>query len=168
MKWINKWFSYIKKSNKQWPKNCEKNKCKNSTEGGCCWKKYTPAGNRTLNLFLRRETPYPFGHRSFHNFSKINILNTKYLNIHIKRQLEEIKEIIIIIVYNETKKEIHFKIGDKNSLEFLKKYFEYKPTSRKDHFEYIKKGVNEINQVFDIGSKVLPLDDIILQEEYLI
>ena len=52
-------------------------------------------------------------------------------DIDIKRQLEGIKEIIIIILYNETKEEIHFKIGDKNSNELLKKYFEFKPPQEK-------------------------------------
>jgi len=50
----------------------------------------------------------------------------------------------------------------------LKKTFEFKPTSRKDHFEFIMRGVNEKDQVFDIGSKVFPLDDINSQEEYLV
>ena len=89
-------------------------------------------------------------------------------DIDIKRKLEGIKEIIIIIIYNEKKEEIRFKIGDKNSNEMLKKAFEFKPTSRKDHFEFIMRGVNEKDQVFDIGSKVFPLDDINSQEEYLV
>ena len=50
----------------------------------------------------------------------------------------------------------------------LKKAFEFKPTSRKDHFEFIKRGVSEKDQVFYIGSKVFPLDDINSQEEYLV
>ncbi len=89
-------------------------------------------------------------------------------DIDIKRQLEGIKEIIIIILYNEKQVELRFKIGDKNSNELLKKTFEFKPTSRKDHFEFIMKGVNDKDQVFDIGSKVFPLDDINSQEEYLV
>ena len=89
-------------------------------------------------------------------------------DIDIKRKLEGIKEIIIIIIYNEKQVELRFKIGDKNSNELLKKTFEFKPTSRKDHFEFIMKGVNDNDQVFDIGSKVFPLDDINSQEEYLV
>ena len=90
-------------------------------------------------------------------------------DVDIKRKLEGIKEIIIIIVYNEKKEEIHFKIGDINSNEKLKnKTFEFKPTSRRDHFEFIMKGVNERDQVFDIGSRVFPLDDVDSQEEYLV
>ena len=89
-------------------------------------------------------------------------------DIDIKRELEGIKEIIIIIIYNEKKEEIRFKIGDKRSVEMLKKTFEFKPTSRRDHFEFVMKGVNDRDQVFDIGSRVFPLDDINSQEEYLV
>ena len=89
-------------------------------------------------------------------------------DIDIKEKLEGIKEIIIIIIYNDKKEELRFRIGDKNSSEMLKKTFSFKPTSRKDHFEFIMKGLNEKDQIFDIGSKVFPLDDIGSQEEYLV
>ena len=89
-------------------------------------------------------------------------------DIDIKERLEGIKEIIIIIIYNDKKEELRFRIGDKNSDEMLKKTFSFKPTSRKDHFEFIMKGLNEKDQIFDIGSKVFPLDDIGSQEEYLV
>ena len=87
-------------------------------------------------------------------------------DIDIKRKLEGIKEIIIKVIYNDKFEELHFKIGDINSSEMLKKSFGFKPTSRKDHFEFIMKGVNDRNQVFDIGSKVFPLNDINSYEEY--
>ena len=89
-------------------------------------------------------------------------------DIDIKKKLEGIKEIIIIVIYNEKREELHFKIGDKNSNEMLKKSFNFKPISRVDHFEFIMKGVNEREKLFDIGSKIFPLYDIISQEEYLI
>ena len=89
-------------------------------------------------------------------------------DIDIKQKLEGIKEIIIIVFYNEKKVELHFKIGDTTKSQLLKKTFSFKPTSRKDHFEFIMKGVNEKDEVFDIGSKVFPLDDINSQEEYLV
>ena len=88
--------------------------------------------------------------------------------IDIKKKLEGIKEIIIKVVFNEKSEEFHFKIGDINSNELEHKTFEFKPTSRKDHFEFIMKGVNERNQIFDIGSKVFPLNDVTLAEEYLV
>ena len=89
--------------------------------------------------------------------------------IDIKRKLEGIKEIIIKIVFNEKSEELHFKIGDLNSAsEMANKTFEFKPTSRKDHFEFIMKGINERNQIFDIGSKVFPLTEVNSQEEYLV
>lgn len=88
--------------------------------------------------------------------------------IDIKRKLEGIKEIIIKVVFNEKSEELHFKIGDINSSEMEHKTFEFKPTSRKDHFEFIMKGINERNQIFDIGSKVFPLTDISSNEQYLV
>ena len=89
-------------------------------------------------------------------------------DIDIKRKLEGIKEVIIKIIYNEKFEELHFKIGDSSSSEMLNKTFGFKPTSRKDHFEFIMKGVNDRNQVFDIGSKVFPLNDINSYEEYIV
>ena len=50
----------------------------------------------------------------------------------------------------------------------LKKSFGFKPTSRKDHFEFIMKGINDRNQVFDIGSKVFPLNEINSHEKYIV
>ena len=89
-------------------------------------------------------------------------------DIDIKRKLEGIKEIIIKVIYNDKFEELHFKIGDINSSEMLNKSFAFKPSSRKDHFEFIMKGVNDRNQVFDIGSKVFPLNDINSYEEYVV
>ena len=89
-------------------------------------------------------------------------------DIDIRQKLEGIKEIIIIVIYNKKREELHFKIGDKNSQQMLKKSFSFKPTSRSDHFEFIMKGINEKDQIFDIGSKVFPLNDIGSQEEYLV
>ena len=89
-------------------------------------------------------------------------------DIDIKRKLEGIKEIIIKVIYNEKSEELHFKIGDINGNEMINKSFGFKPTSRKDHFEFIMKGVNDRNQIFDIGSKVFPLTDVNSHEEYIV
>ena len=88
--------------------------------------------------------------------------------IDIKKKLEGIKGIIIKVVYNEKSEELHFKIGDINSNEMAHKSFEFKPESRKDHFEFIMKGINDKNQIFDIGSKVFPLTEVNSYEEYLV
>ena len=87
-------------------------------------------------------------------------------DINIKRKLDGIKEIYIKIIYNENSDELRFKIGDANLKEMVKRTFEFKPTSRKDHFEFIMKGVNDRNQVFDIGNKVFSLMDVNSHEEY--
>ena len=88
-------------------------------------------------------------------------------DIDVKKKLEGIKEIIIKVVYNDKSEELHFKIGVSNN-EMLNKSFAFKPQSRKDHFEFIMKGVNDRNQVFDIGSKVFPLNDVNSHEEYMV
>ena len=87
-------------------------------------------------------------------------------DIDIKKKSEGIKEIIIKVIYNEKSEELHFKIGDMRSNENLIRSFAFKPTSRKDHFEFIMKGVNDRNQTFDIGSRVFPLDEVDSSEEY--
>ena len=89
-------------------------------------------------------------------------------DIDIKKKLEGIKEIIITIIYNKESKEIHFKIGDIHSSKLKHQSFKFKPTSRKDHFEFIMKGVNDKNRIFDIGRKVFPLNDVNSHEEYFI
>ena len=50
----------------------------------------------------------------------------------------------------------------------LKKSFQFKPKSRKDHFEFIMKVINSKGKEFDIGSKVFPLSEINSQEEYFV
>ena len=88
--------------------------------------------------------------------------------IDIQRKLKGIEEIIIKVKFNEELKEFHFQIGEINNKEMKEKKFEFKPTSRKDHFEFIMQALNDEKQVFDIGSKVFPLMDIDTQEEYLV
>ena len=88
-------------------------------------------------------------------------------DIDVKKKLEGIKEIIIKVVYNDKSEELHFKIGV-SSNEMLNRSFAFKPTSRKDHFEFIMKGVNDRNQVFDIGSKVFSLNEVNSHEEYMV
>ena len=87
-------------------------------------------------------------------------------DIDIRRKLEGIKEIIIVVLFNNKKEELHFKIGTEDTN--IKKSFEFKPTSRKDHFEFVMKGINDKGSEFTIGSKIFPLDEISSQEEYCV
>ena len=80
--------------------------------------------------------------------------------------MDGLKEIIILVIFNDKKEELHFKIGGEATN--IKKSFEFRPSSRKDHFEFVMKGLNEKNVEFDIGSKIFPLDDITSQEEYFV
>ena len=88
-------------------------------------------------------------------------------DIDIKRDIKGIKELIIKVVFNDKVEEFHFKLGDKEG-EMDKKNFEFKPTSRNDHFEFIMQGVNNKGQTFDIGRKVFPLTNVMFSEEYLV
>ena len=87
-------------------------------------------------------------------------------DIDIKHKLKGIKEIVIIVVFNNMKEELHFKIGEDNNN--FKKTFEFRPTSRKDYFEFIMKGINDKNHEFNIGNKIFSLNDISSHEKYLI
>ena len=94
------------------------------------------------------------------------LISGEITDVNIKRKLEGIKEIILKIIYNEKIEEIKFEIGGENIIQ--NKKFEFKPKSRKDHFEFIMKGINDRDQIFDIGNKIFSLDDVDSQEEYSI
>ena len=87
-------------------------------------------------------------------------------DIDIRQKLKGIKEIIILVIFNEKREELHFEIGSEASN--IKKSFEFRPTSRKDHFEFVMKGINDSGNEFNIGSKVFPLDGIESREKYLV
>ena len=87
-------------------------------------------------------------------------------DIDIKQKLKGINEIVIIVIFNNEREELHFKLGD-NSGNY-KKSFEFRPTSRKDYFEFIMKGVNDKNNEFNIGNKIFSLNDIESHEKYLV
>ena len=72
------------------------------------------------------------------------------------------------VVFNDKNKEFHFKLGDNNKDDIEFKKFEFKPTSRKDHFEFIMKGITNKDKIFEIGRKVFPLNDVQSSEEYLV
>ena len=87
-------------------------------------------------------------------------------DIDIKHKLKGIKEIIIIVIFNDKKEELHFEIGGEATN--IQKSFEFRPTSRKDHFEFVMKGINDSGKEYNIGSKIFPLNDIESREKYLI
>ena len=99
-------------------------------------------------------------------FCKNAKISGEITDIDIKKKLDGLKEIIILVIFNDKKEELHFKIGGEATN--IKKSFEFRPSSRKDHFEFVMKGLNEKNVEFDIGSKIFPLDDITSQEEYFV
>ena len=88
-------------------------------------------------------------------------------DIDIQKKMKGIKEIIIKVIFNDKSEEFHFQLGDINNKEIDNKKFEFKPTSRKDYFEFIMQGLNNKDKIFDIGRKLFPLTDVD-QEEYLV
>ena len=90
-------------------------------------------------------------------------------DIDIKRKLKGIKEIILKVIFNDKSEEFHFTLGEDENIEQNEpKIFEFKPTSRNDHFEFIMEGLNNKNKIFDIGSKVFSLTEVKNSEEYLV
>ena len=90
-------------------------------------------------------------------------------DIDLKRKLKGINEIILKVVFNDKNEEFHFKLGEEENIESNEpKKFEFKPSSRNDHFEFIMHGLNNKNTIFDIGSKVFSLAEVKNPEEYLV
>lgn len=87
-------------------------------------------------------------------------------DIDIKQKLKGINEIVIKVIFNNEIEELHFKLGDNS--DNYKKSFEFRPTSRKDYFEFIMKGIDDKNKEFNIGNKIFSLNDIESLEKYLV
>ena len=118
------------------------------------------------NKILKQCELYKAQNLNTEGFCKNAKISGEITDINIKKKLDGLKEIIIVVIFNNKKEELHFKIGGDSTN--LKKKFEFNPSSRKDHFEFVMKGVNEKNAEFDIGSKIFPLTDITSQEEYFV
>jgi hypothetical protein len=118
------------------------------------------------NKILKQFELYRAQNLNAEGFCKNAKISGEITDIDIKKKLDGLKEIIILVIFNDKKEELHFKIGGEATN--IKKSFEFRPSSRKDHFEFVMKGLNEKNVEFDIGSKIFPLDDITSQEEYFV
>ena len=118
------------------------------------------------NKILKQCEIYKSEKLNAEGFCKNAKIYGKITDIDIRKKLQGIKEIVLLVIFNNKKEELHFKIGDESSN--LKKSFEFRPTSRKDHFEFIMKGINSKGKEFDIGRKIFPLTEIDSQEEYFV
>lgn len=99
-------------------------------------------------------------------FSKEAKIYGEITDMDIRQELKGIKEIIILVLFNEEKEELHCKIG--GFATNFKKSFEFRPTSRNDRFEFIMKGINDSGKEFNIGSKIFPLTEVESREKYLV
>ena len=90
-------------------------------------------------------------------------------DVMIQKQIEGINSIIIRVNYNDEIKEKNVLINDINNNNLVvNERFEFKPTSRRDKFEFYMIKVDENNNESEIGSKRFPLDEITSQEEYIV
>ena len=96
-------------------------------------------------------------------------ITVEITDVNIQKEIEGINSIIIKVIYNDDIKEKKLMIneGSNNNL-IVNEKFEFKPTSRRDRFEFIMIKVDENNNESEIGSKRFPLDEITSQEEYIV
>ena len=97
-------------------------------------------------------------------------ITVEITDVVIKKEIEGINSIIIKVIYNDDIEEKKLLINDTNNNNNLivNEKFEFKPTSRRDRFEFIMIKVDENNNESEIGSKRFPLDEITSQEEYIV
>ena len=90
-------------------------------------------------------------------------------DVNIQKEIEGINSIIIRVIYNDDIKEKKLLINEANNNNLVvNEKFEFKPTSRRDRFEFIMIKVDENNNESEIGKKRFPLDEITSQEEYTV
>ena len=96
-------------------------------------------------------------------------ITVEITDVNIQKEIEGINSIIIKVIYNDDIKEKKLLINEEyNNNLIVNEKFEFKPTSRRDRFEFIMKKVDENNNESEIGSKRFPLDEITSQEEYIV
>ena len=96
-------------------------------------------------------------------------ITVEITDVVIQKQIEGINSIIIKVIYNDEIVEKKLLINDPNNNNLLvNEKFEFKPTSRRDRFEFIMIKVDENDIESEIGSKKFPLDEITSQEEYMV
>ena len=96
-------------------------------------------------------------------------ITVEITDVNIQKEIEGINSIIIRVIYNDDIKEKKLLINEANNNNLVvNEKFEFKPTSRRDRFEFIMIKVDENNNESEIGKKRFPLDEITSQEEYTV
>ena len=100
-------------------------------------------------------------------FSENAKLLINITDIEIKKQLRNVEEALLYLIYNSQKEELKFEYSN-DVIDFNEQIYEFKSTSKQDHFEIVLKGIenNGDNDIIEIGKKLFPLEEIISQEEY--
>ena len=93
-------------------------------------------------------------------------LTIEISDIDIKMDLGDLNliKIIIEILYNNETKQKVFDISQDD--ENINKIFEFKPINKTENFIIFLKGVNDRNEIFEIGNKEFPVNEITMQDEY--
>ena len=94
-------------------------------------------------------------------------LTIEISDIDIKMDLGDLNviKIIIEILYNNKTKQKVFDINQDDN-ENINKIFEFKPINKTENFIISLKCVNDTNEIFEIGNKEFPVNEITMQDEY--
>ena len=103
---------------------------------------------------------------SSEGFSDNAKISIEITNLEIKRHLENVNKIIIELIYNNQNEECQLDFN-KTFLE-VNKIFEFKPISKRDEFDFMIKAVNNNNEIFEIGQRSFPLNEITTQDECIV
>ena len=94
-------------------------------------------------------------------------LTIEICDIDIRMQLGDlnVEKIIIEIIYNNETQQKTFDINQDDN-DSINKVFEFKPRNKTDNFIIGLKCVTDKNEIFEIGNKDFPVNEITMQEEY--
>ena len=120
------------------------------------------------NLNLNQEEMFKYKDEKLNSegFCENAKLSVEITDIEIKKNLTDVNQIYLYLIYNNQKIEFNFDYSP-NIITFNDKIFEFKSVSKKDHFELILKYTkNNISEAFELSTKVFPLEEIPTQDEY--
>jgi hypothetical protein len=94
-------------------------------------------------------------------------LTVEINDIELKIDLQELNivRILIEILYNDEIKQMPFDLNEEGN-DNINKIFVFKPKSKTENFIIILKCVNDNNEIYEIGKREFPVNEITSQEEY--
>jgi hypothetical protein len=129
-------------------------------------KKKIISEQNNLNLYQEEAHKYKDEKLNSEGFCENAKLNVEITDIEIKKNLTDVNEVSLSLIYNNQQAEFNFKYS-RNIIQFNDKIYEFKSVSKKDNFELILKYTkNNSDYVYDLSKKVFPLEEITTQDEY--